>query len=206
MYAVPFCTCVVLWFSDKVIWLPVSAQSQSLCSVSASCSPLDVASDRIQSLDSDVAPSFTQHSESPRTCAHFIMWNRDEAKCLHAAEWQKPPVTWINSCMYDGAPAVVYGTLQSKPPTHTHTPYFNSPLRLTILLLQAYCMKPIHLFSVETWQRALICDGTSVLQAPTKYTGTRLSKKRAEGGLSGGDGWWVGEGGQQGWCYEMKWA
>ena len=88
------------------------------------------------------------------------------------------------------------GTLQSTPthtPTHPHTTlHFNCSLRRAIL--QAYCMKPIHLFSVETWQRALICDGTSVLRATTKYTGRRLSKKRAEGGRSGG--WWVGsEGG-----------
>ncbi len=62
VYALPLCTCIVLWFSDKVVRLPVSAESECLCSVSASCSPLDVVSDMIQGLDSNVAPSFTQHA------------------------------------------------------------------------------------------------------------------------------------------------
>lgn len=87
-------------------------------------------------------------------------------------------------------------TKSSPPSTHPHTTRLPSLaplpfLSLTILLLQAYCMKPIHLFSVETWQRALICDGTSVLQAPTKSTVTGLSRKESGGWAE----WWVVDGG-----------
>lgn len=43
----------------------------------------------------------------------LIMWNRDKAMCLCAAEWQKAPVTWINASIYDGVLPVTKGTLQS---------------------------------------------------------------------------------------------
>ena len=47
-------------------------------------------------------------------------------------------------------------------------------------------------FFVETKQRVLISGGTYVLQAPTKFAGTCLSKKRVKGGLSGDSNGWLG--------------
>lgn len=127
-------------------------------------------------------------SSLPRPYVHFIMWNRDEAKCPHTTEWQKPSVTWINSCTYDGALAMAKGALQSSYP-HPHT------TQLTTSTPPApYCCLPSGLLheahsSVQCW--ALISDGTSVLQATTKYTGSRLSRKTREaGGLSDGGARW----------------
>ncbi|KAL7398223.1 hypothetical protein ABVT39_006339 [Epinephelus coioides] len=105
-------------------------------------------SDRIRSLDSNVAPSFTR--QAPRR-------RRSRMRS--------------SSCEIETRPSVFTSLSDRNPLSHELTP--------------AFCMKPIQLFSVETWQRALISDGTSVLQAPIEYTGTRLSKKRVEGVLSG---------------------
>lgn len=74
VYSLPFCTCIVLWISGKVIRLPVSAESQSLCSVQTSCSPLHVISDRILSLDGDVPPSFIGHAlTAAAVCTFHLM-------------------------------------------------------------------------------------------------------------------------------------
>lgn len=117
-------------------------------------------------------PPFFSRSLLLQQYVHFIVWNRDKAKDLQAAEWQEPPVTRIKSWTHDEEPAVVKGTLRCSIPTHTPL-----PCCLTLLLLQAYCKKPVHLLCVETHQGALISAGISVLRTPNKFTGTCLSKK-----------------------------
>lgn len=74
-----------------------------------------------------------------RPYARLITWNWHRVKCLHAAEWQQPPVTWIKSSTYDGALSVELKACRPPPKALTqHTPH---PLaHSAIFLLQAYCM------------------------------------------------------------------
>lgn len=131
-------------------------------STSASSSPLDVISDNTQSLDGNVAPSFTQHdpcsssririsSCETETRPSVFMLLSDRNLLSH----ELTPVCMMDLWLWSLGHFTKYTPPPAYPPRHTHTHTLdNSLLHLTILLLQAYCMKPIHLFSVETWQRA----------------------------------------------------
>lgn len=197
-YSLPLCTCMVLWFSDKVIRLPVSAESQSVCSVSASCSPLDVVSDRIQSLDSNLPPFL--HWET--LLAHHV----HEIECSRHWVTETPPVTWINSCMYDGALAVAKGTSQSTPHTLHHSPLQLPPLPHysppSGLLHEAHS-------SVQCWNMAGSTDiWWHLCPLSTHQVYRDLSQQKDRGGWAEWWWWrWVGErDGQPIWCYEKKCA
>lgn len=105
----------------------------SLYSVSASCCPLCVIFDTMQS---PVVVFATIFHLLLKLYVHLIMWNRVKAKCLRAAEWQKPTVTWNKSCTYDKVLATAEGTLKGNPPTHTSSTLIPNPFSfLTLLLL-----------------------------------------------------------------------
>lgn len=115
------------------------------------------------------------HARRRRSHMHISSCEMETRRCVSSLLNDRKPLSHELTPVYVMERRPWLGALYQAPTLPLQ--YFNSPLRLTILLLQAYYMKPIHLFSVKTWQGALISDGTSVLRAPGKCAGTEREQR-----------------------------
>lgn len=137
----------------------------------------------------------------------LIMWNRDKAVRLCAAEWQKAPVTWINACIYDGVLP-----LQSNhhPPTHNTTPPTVLQLTLPAVLFSSFRLiawSPFICSVLKHGSKHWYLMAPMSFKHPLNIQGFGKSGEWAEWQWRWWQWWWVGKCGQPqlDCCNAMKW-
>lgn len=183
------CACLVLWFSDKVIRLPVSAESQSRGAVWTSCCPICVVFDRIQPLT-----SFTWHTPC---CPRHM--------CILSCEIETRPSVFTllsdrNPLSHELAPVPMmehWPRLRAlykatPPPTHYTTPHFTPPPPLPYYSPPSGLLREAH-SSAQCWNMAECTDIWWHLCPPSThrvYGDSPRQKERRVGWVVAVDGGW----------------
>lgn len=128
-----------------------------------------------------------------RPYARLITCNWHRVKCLCAAEWQQPPVTWIKSSTYDGALSVELKA--RRPPPQALTQHTPTPPRTQCYLPPSGLLHVAH-SSAQCWNMAERTDKwrhrcppsihhaySSSHQLNTVKGGPRKGERVWEGGL-----------------------